>query len=71
VAIRLRPRFFKLASIGQPCSKMLILMSELATVLKGPEIGQGRIQCLGHEFHGPFPILPREQIYLGRRGLCV
>jgi len=41
VVIRPRSRFFKLASTGQPCSRMYILMFVLATIVKGPKIGQG------------------------------
>ena len=32
--------------IGQPYSKMCIIMSGLAIAIKGPKIGQGGMKCL-------------------------
>ena len=68
VVITPRPRYFKLAFSRQLYSRMFMLMSGLAIVVKGLEIGQEGMKCslnyilevkifyvLGVDFMGPFP----------------
>jgi len=52
VVIKPPPRSFKPTSIGLLYSRMSMLMSGLATIVKGPEFGQGGTKC-------PSTIFPR------------
>jgi len=67
VVIKPPPRSFKPASIGLLYSRMSMLMSRLAIVVKGPEVGQRGTKCpsaifsrlnffeaWGVDFMGPF-----------------